>query len=155
MQRPFTISRDDWDGVDGSRLRAAQRAELDARYGSSTHEYGAAPSADTITVFVVARTEQGEAVACGGLRPLGDGDIELKRMFVDPASRGSGVATLVLRALEREAIAEGATRMLLEAGDLQPEAIRFYTREGYTRIDRFGAYIDDPHSVCFERVLRD
>lgn len=142
-----------WSDPDGAALRAAQRAELDARYGTSTHEYGAAPSAESVSVFLIARDADGNAVGCGALRPLGGGDIELKRMYVAPAARGRGIATALLHALEDEAAAAGATRMLLEAGDLQPEAISLYSREGYRRIERFGAYVDDPHSVCFEQAL--
>ncbi len=56
-------------------------------------------------------------------------------MYVEPAVRGSGVATLVLRALEDAARARGVRRMLLETGTAQPEALRFYLREGYARIE--------------------
>ncbi|MGO2660457.1 GNAT family N-acetyltransferase [Mycetocola reblochoni] len=153
MTTPLRIDSVAWDDPDATSLRAAQRAELDSRYGNDDHEYGAAPTADSVSVFLVARAADGSALGCGGLRPLGDGVVELKRMYVVPESRGRGVAVAVLRALESAARAEGATRMLLEAGDRQPEAIRLYEREGYRRIERFGAYADDPHSICFERVL--
>ena len=46
-----------------------------------------------------------------------------------------GAAT---RALEEQARTLGVTRLLLETGTAQPEAMRLYTREGYTRIDNFG-----------------
>ena len=35
----------------------------------------------------------------------------------------------------------------------QPDAIRFYEREGYTRIDNFGPYGGEPLSVCYARSL--
>jgi putative acetyltransferase len=56
--------------ADGTALRSAQRAELDARYGSDSHEPGAVPAGDSITVFLVARDAAGAAVARRGRRIL-------------------------------------------------------------------------------------
>lgn len=142
-----------WDAPEAARLRAAQRAELDARYGNDDHEPGTAPSADDVPVFVVARTRDGSAVGCGGLRFLEPGVAEIKRMYVDPGHRGTGVATVILRDLEARAHDAGVRRLVCETGTLQPEAIRFYQREGYERIDNFGPYVDAPQSVCFARTL--
>jgi GNAT superfamily N-acetyltransferase len=75
-------------------------------------------------------------------------------MFVVPDRRGSGVATLVLRSLERTAHDElGWDRLVLETGDRQPDAIRFYERAGYTRIPNFGHYAAIDSSLCYELVL--
>ena len=63
------------------------------------------------------------------------------------------MATAVLRELERHARHRGLTRLLLETGTEQPEAMRFYAREGYRRIDNFGPYAGEPLSVCFAREL--
>jgi hypothetical protein len=43
----------------------------------------------------------------------------------------------------------------LETGDdsLQPDANRFYQREGYCEIPRFGHYVDSEISVCYEKRL--
>ncbi|NIJ05707.1 GNAT family N-acetyltransferase [Frigoribacterium faeni] len=147
-----------YDHPEADELRRAQRRELDDRYGSDDHEPGTPPSADDVPVFVVARTASGAAVACGGLRPLpdevaGPGSVEVKRMFVDPSARGSGVAAAVLRALEEEARGLGAHRVVLETGTLQPDAIRFYAREGYEQVPLFGAYVGSGNSVCFGREL--
>ena len=68
-------------------------------------------------------------------------------------ARGTGVATAILRALESHATAFGCARVLLETGTLQPDAVRFYRREGYHEIDLFGAYHDATLSRCFGRVL--
>ncbi len=148
------IAQEPWDTPDAVRLRAAQRAELDARYGNSDHEPGAAPSAGNVPVFVVARTRDGGAVGCGGLRFLEPGVAEIKRMYVDPAHRGTGVATVILRTLEARACEAGVRRLVCETGTLQPEAIRFYQREGYQQIDNFGPYLGAAQSVCFGRALR-
>ncbi|GAA2886392.1 N-acetyltransferase [Actinoplanes cyaneus] len=148
----LTIEERPWDDPAGVALRQAQRAELDARYGCDDHEPGGAPEASEIDVFLVA-TRDGEPVGCGALRQLDDHSVEIKRMYVSPASRGSGVATAVLRALEDAARRRGWTTMRLETGTAQPEAIRFYEREGYREIPLYGKYVGAPMSKCYERVL--
>ncbi|MFJ5699543.1 GNAT family N-acetyltransferase [Arthrobacter sp. NPDC093139] len=149
----FSVTPEPWDTEDGARLRSMQRAELDARYGSDDHEPGTAPSAEDITFFVVARDSQGTAVACGALRQLDVGSAEIKRMFVLPSHRGTGVAPAVLRSLEAEAVRRGLNELKLETGTAQPDAIRFYEREGYMLIDNFGPYAGEPLSVCYARTL--
>lgn len=149
----IAVGREAWDAPDAALLRAAQRAELDARYGNDDHEPGQPPSADDVPVFVIARTSDGRAVGCGGLRFLEPGVAELKRMYVEPRHRGTGVAGKILRDLEARARAAGVRRLVCETGTLQPEAIRFYEREGYERIENFGPYVGADQSVCFARVL--
>ncbi|MGY1436015.1 GNAT family N-acetyltransferase [Streptomyces reniochalinae] len=93
------------------------------------------------------------AVGCGGLRLLGDGVGEVKRMYVEPGRRGTGVAGRVLRTLEEWAAARDWTELRLETGDAQPDAVRFCTRSGYTRIQNFGAYAGRDRSWCLGRRL--
>jgi ribosomal protein S18 acetylase RimI-like enzyme len=47
------------------------------------------------------------------------------------------------------ATAAGFTRMILETGVLQPEAIRRYETYGFARIANFAPYEHEPNSVCF------
>ena len=135
------ITDEPWDSAEAVALRAAQRAELDSRYGSDDHEPGTPPSADDISVFVVARdAASGRTLGCGALRQVDSSSAEVKRMFVVADARGTGVATAVLRALEDRALARGWHQLVLETGTEQPDAIRFYEREGYTLIESFGPY---------------
>ncbi|MFC0601919.1 GNAT family N-acetyltransferase [Streptomyces palmae] len=142
-----------WEHPDAVALRARQRAEIAEIYGTPDSEPGVAPSAADIAVFFVASADDGGAMGCGGLRDLGGGIGEVKRMYVDPARRGSGVAEGVLSALEKWARGQGWTRLRLETGDGQPAAVRFYTRCGYRPIPNFGAYAGVAGSRCFERLL--
>jgi GNAT superfamily N-acetyltransferase len=168
-----------WSHPDSERLRALQRAELAAIYGRPDSEPGTPPSADDISVFVVAylvrspsETEhEGDGdggmvpIACGALRVLPaetsetgpETKAELKRMFTHADYRGKpwNAATAVLAALEERARANGWMELVLETGELQRAAIKFYAREGYVQIPRFGAYVDAVTSLCFGRVLKD
>ncbi len=143
----------DWADAGGESLRTAQRAELTIRYGTPDSEPGPAPTAADITVFFVAYSDDGEPVGCGGLRRLDDTEGEIKRMYVSPGHRGTGVSTAILSTLEEYARGLGWHRLVLETGEAQPDAIRFYEREGYTPIPNFGYYADSPISLCYAKLL--
>lgn len=142
-----------WDDAAASTLRAAQRAELAERYGTPDSEPGPAPTADDISAFFVAFTEDDQPVGCAGLRQLTDDEAEVKRMFVAPMARGTGASRALLTELEQFARERGWSRLVLETGNRQPDAIRFYQREGFTPIPAFGYYVGSADSVCFEKLL--
>nr|WP_053723098.1 GNAT family N-acetyltransferase [Saccharothrix sp. NRRL B-16348] len=109
--------------------------------------------------FVVGYLD-GVPVACGGWRAhdvakdsLRPGDAEIKRMYVVDGLRGRGLARVVLASLETAARSAGRTRMVLETGLRQPEAIGLYRANGYARIDNFGVYRHHPESLCFAKDL--
>ncbi|HEY4025897.1 MAG TPA: GNAT family N-acetyltransferase [Candidatus Dormibacteraeota bacterium] len=104
-------------------------------------------------VFLVARIGD-QAVGCGALRSLDDVTGEIKRMYVTPSARRSGVARCLLAELERHAHRLGLRRLVLETGAAQPESIGLYQRAGFGRIPRFGEYADSPASVCMAKTLR-
>ena len=54
-------------------------------------------------VELFALCHDGELVGCAGLRPLGNGVAELKRMYVAPAGRGTGLGRRFLSELEQAA----------------------------------------------------
>ncbi|MDT4918543.1 MAG: hypothetical protein QOH89_3243 [Pseudonocardiales bacterium] len=143
----------DWADPAAESLRAAQRVEIAERYGRPDSEPGPPPTAADIAHFVVALDSDGVPLGCGGLRALGAHSGEVKRMYVVPARRGTGVAAAVLDALEAHARSLGWTHLRLETGDAQPDAVAFYTKHGYRPIPRFGHYADEPSSRCFERAL--
>lgn len=65
-----------------------------------------------------------------------------------------GLARRVLSQLEEAARARGAEDLFFQTGDRQPEAIAFYEREGWARIDVFAPYDPaDGISVCFRKAL--
>ncbi|MFI8996115.1 GNAT family N-acetyltransferase [Streptomyces sp. NPDC053542] len=91
--------------------------------------------------------EDGRPLATGGWRAqeagddgYEDGDAEIKRMFVTAEARGRGLARRILAALEDDARAAGRTRMVLETGIKQPEALELYASSGYLPVRKFGHY---------------
>jgi GNAT superfamily N-acetyltransferase len=102
--------------------------------------------------FLVALRDD-EPLGCGAVRRIGERSGELKRMYVRPAARGLGIGRALLAALEAEARALGLTRLLLETGTRQIEALKLYRRAGFTEIPAFGEYINSPLSVCMAKEL--
>lgn len=103
-------------------------------------------------VFAVARDAAGDACGCGAV-VLKDGYGELKRMYVHPRARGSGLGAALLEYLEQQALARGRDLLRLETGIRQPEALRLYARAGYQQREPFGEYWPDPNSVFMEKSL--
>lgn len=141
-----------FEHADSSMLRAAQQAELAMRYGTPDSEPGARPTATDMTVFFVAYMD-GMPAGCAGLRQLSRDEAEIKRMYVTPAYRGTGLSTSLLAAVEQTGRDRGLSRLVLETGTLQPDAMRFYEREGYDRIPNFGPYENSELSVCYSKAL--
>ncbi|HEY5454669.1 MAG TPA: GNAT family N-acetyltransferase [Acidothermaceae bacterium] len=142
-----------WDHPHAEQLRAAQRADIVARYGGN-FEPGHRPTAADIAVFVVAY-DGATPIGCGAFRDLVDEQptVEVKRMYVRPEYRGRKIGQLILRDLEARARERGAMRVRLETGTRQPEAVRLYEGAGYRQIPNFGDYVDAPTSLCYERIL--
>jgi GNAT superfamily N-acetyltransferase len=79
--------------------------------------------------------EHGRPVACGGLRPLGAGVGEIKRMFVTAEARGRGHGRALLAELERRARDAGYDRVRLYTTQVLHEARALYGDAGYREID--------------------
>ena len=74
-------------------------------------------------------------------------------MYVAPAARRHGIARRILSELERLAAAHGYSRVILETGTRQPEALALYEAAGYQRTANYGRYVGNPEAVCFEKRL--
>lgn len=79
----------------------------------------------------------GVPVCGGGIKRLPDGTCEIKRMYVVPHARRSGVARALLAALEDAARGLGYRIARLDTGARQPHAIAFYESAGYRRVGNF------------------
>ena len=143
---------------DAQLLTAEVQAEYRRRYGGEgdispidVHQFDA-PDGHFVMIYV-----DDVPAAMGGWRHKDDlprpGDAEIKRMFVRPAYARQGLARTILAELERSALEAGHTRLVLETGDAQPEAIALYTSSGYEHIPAFGFYADYDDSVHLAKQL--
>ena len=133
--------------AESRRLLAAHEADMAARYPTGAW----AGTGGRKDAFWVARSENGRAVGCVALRVLSDGVVEVKHLFVDPSARRLGVATALMGAVEQEAHGRNS-RIVLETGVEQPEALALYRARGYNERSRYeGSDADGEGSVYFER----
>ena len=96
----------------------------------------------------------GAPVGCGAFRLIDDETAELKRMYVDPAVRGTGLGRRLVAALEAEARAAGARRLVLETGVRQTAALALYRATGFETIPLYGEYCLSPGtSICLGKQL--
>lgn len=96
----------------------------------------------------------GRPIGCGAVRRLDERTGELKRMYVAPAARGTGLGRRLVEALEAEARALGMRRLVLETGTRQHAAIALYRATGFEPIPLYGEYLQSPEtSVCLGKEL--
>ena len=100
-----------------------------------------APSDDLAAptgLFLVGR-HGGEPQACAGLRVRDARTVELTRVYIRPAARGTGGGARLLTAVEEAARGLGAERIVLDTRLDLVEARALYVRHGY---DEIPAYAD-------------
>jgi GNAT superfamily N-acetyltransferase len=130
------------DSGDGAVLAQAMRDEIATMYdgldldGDHMPRAGAAELSPPGGAFLVGYLDD-RPICCGGIKRLDDQRCEIKKMYVDPALRGRGVARALLRRLETLAQELGYTVARLDTGPKQVCARGLYESEGYAEIEDF------------------
>ena len=124
-------------GADGEAARAVVFPVLEA-YGLEPEPEGT--DADLFDLdgyarsggaFFVVEDEAGRVVGTCGLKPLGDGAVELRKMYLAAGVRGRGLGRRLLEHAIAEAKARGFERMELETASPLVEAIALYRSRGF------------------------
>ena len=104
--------------------------------------------------LLLARTSDGTAAGCVGLRPLKDDICEMKRLYVRPPFRRQGLGHTLARAIVEEGRALGYARMRLDTVADMHAARSIYRTLGFYEID---AYRHNPldGAVYMEAELED
>ena len=108
---------------------------------------------ESIQNCVVAYRDE-KPIGCGAIKPFDHSRIEIKRMFLKPDYRGKGTAENIIAELEKWAKEKGFVKAILETGDRQVEAVKFYHKVGYKTIPNYGQYAQMENSNCFEKLLK-
>ncbi len=149
----ITVSEEPFGAPESQALLRELNADLIRRYRGDGHPAVVGPDTLEVVSFLVARDGAGRQLGCVALRRRDDGTLEIKRMYVRPEARGTGLADRLLAEVEGRARALGAERVKLETGLAQPEAMAVYERNGYEPIEPYGDYADSPLSRSYERDI--
>ncbi len=148
------------DSARGSRDIETVR-ELFLEYGRSLNfslcfqgfdkELASLPGCYAEPAGVLLLAKEGErAAGCVGLRPLGDGVCEMKRLYVRPDWRGQGLGRRLAVAVIDAARERGYRAMRLDTTDDMVDARTLYDRLGFRAI---GPYYDNPNPGFHYREL--
>jgi GNAT superfamily N-acetyltransferase len=153
--RTLTIERANLSTDIAQTLISELNADIESRYPAEADYFFHLTDDDVRPEnggFFIAYLD-GEPAGCGACRTMDDGSVELKRMYSRPTARGNGLGVALVSHLCGVARDLGRSRVVLETGPEQPEAIHVYTKAGFTPIPLFGQYVGSNSSVCFELLL--
>ncbi|MEV8539201.1 GNAT family N-acetyltransferase [Streptomyces sp. NPDC051572] len=157
VRRPGrTLSTDDGLG----ELLAAYHLRTEAEKGEPVADVGGLPEryraeiSDPRTAFVddvvLVAVSGGTPVGCLVVTAPVDGRSEIKRLWTDPAFRGRGVASSLLRAALAHAAENGAGAVRLSVWKWRTGAIALYERFGFAVTE---SWDERDQLVCMERAL--
>jgi GNAT superfamily N-acetyltransferase len=161
VSRPIEIRRIPWGTPAANELLLMMDAEMGALY-ASLREMGDPEISALVDAALVVHPEEmiaavgafdgDELVGHAAVRPFEDA-LEVKRVYVRSDYRGQGLSKRLMLALEEIARERGASRLILQTGNRQVEAIALYLKIGYIPIDRFGLYESIPFFLCYGKTL--
>ena len=95
-----------------------------------------------------------ECVGCVGLRPLSDSVSEMKRLYVKPAYRRTGLGRLLAEKILKFAIESNYSKIMLDTLSSMESAQGLYRSLGFAET---APYYHNPHPevVFFEKILKD
>src|SRR5687767_6417740 len=149
MSTIIRTNSDNKDFIALVNLLDAELAELDG----DEHAFYAQLNKTHNLKHVILAYENDKPIACGALREHSPTIMEVKRMYTLPENRGKGIATKILAELEKWASELSYQKCILETGKRQPDAIKLYEKNGYSRIPSYGKYLVMENSVCFEKEI--
>lgn len=114
------------------------------------HQYN---NIDVLKNVIIAYIDN-KPVGCGAFKKYTESDVEIKRMFTLPETRGKGIATKILKELENWSKELNFETCVLETGKRQIEAVQFYKKNDYKAIPNYGQYEGVTNSVCFKKKLK-
>jgi len=157
----FQVESVAWQDERAVELRGLMDRDMADRYGlhdepaelTAKRSRALAVDPERVRATLLAVLPDGTPAGHVALRRLGE-DWEVKRLIVTADARRLGIGRTLLEQVERIARDGGATRVVLQTGEKQPEAVAMYRRLGYSPIPVYEPYVETmPRSLCFEKVF--
>jgi GNAT superfamily N-acetyltransferase len=132
-----TIAEESYDGPAAQILVPAYVDEIRAMYPDWTPDVPPRLTSEDVEPpegrWLVAY-RHGQPVGCAALKRLDDDTAEIKRVYVAPEARGTGVARALLARLETIAGEIGYTTLRMDTGARQPASVALFGSVGYEQI---------------------
>jgi GNAT superfamily N-acetyltransferase len=146
------IQRTDSSSNDFRDLVKLLDADLAIRNGEDQAFYSQFNTIDMIKNCIVVYVNETPA-ACDAFKKFKNDTVEIKRMYTHPDFRKKGLATAIVKELEKWAKELNYKKAVLETSLEQNEALSVYEKSGYVRISNYGQYVGIEKSVCYEKIL--
>jgi GNAT superfamily N-acetyltransferase len=149
----FSIEPRPYDHPLATTLIAELQAEYVTRYGGPDETPVEPGEFDPPDGLFLVGSLDGDAVAAGGWRRVGDDVAEIKRMYVAERARRRGLSRRMLTELEATLAAAGYQRVVLMTALAQPEAIALYESCGYEEAEPYGIYACEADARFYAKPL--
>lgn len=150
----ITITKTDSSNKDFLELIQLLDENLSENNGDEQEFFNQFNKVNTIKHVIIAY-ENNIALGCGAIKEYSSDSAEVKRMFVRKNMRGKGLASLILKELEVWAKDLGYSKLILETGIKQSEAIALYKKNDFIITNNYGQYKGISSSVCFEKTIKN
>lgn len=122
-------------------------------YPEGSHALDSIDELSKDNVIFLAAYDSGIAIGCGAIKFLKEGYAELKRMYVSPKGRRTGVGKEIIESLEGQAVLNGYSTIMVENGTHQDAARNLYSSIGFKECGPFGGYPKNALSVFMVKEL--
>lgn len=92
-------------------------------------------------------------VGCASFKKYEENSAEIKRVFVRKEYRSKQIAYRLMDRIKAEAKNQGIQKLLLETDTNFEQAIKFYEKYGFIRVEQFPPYVGMESSVCMEMII--
>lgn len=101
--------------------------------------------------IVILMIDKDEAITCASYRVSDEKSIEFKRVYVKKQYRKMGIASSIIKELEKDAIERGFKDSHIVTGKNNYAAIGLYEKLGYYKTDKFGQFREDKTVICMKK----
>ncbi|MDR2967011.1 MAG: GNAT family N-acetyltransferase [Methanobacteriaceae archaeon] len=98
-------------------------------------------------------SENNSPIACGSFKEFSPDTVEIKRVFVKKTYRNKGLATFIMKRLEKEAKNRSYNFSVLVTGTNNLPSQVFYKKLDYDTFEGFGFFKGDFDSISFKKEL--
>ena len=103
---------------------------------------------------LIASTPDGTLLGCGQLRRIREDAVEIKRVFVQPESQGTGLGRDIFLKLIEEARHMGMAEVYADTVKGNTSMMRIFERTGFEYIDRYPENYNPPEYAPFVVYVR-